>query len=120
MAKIYRKFVTLLDDFLKDQQFAADFLSESLLEEDLDVFLLSLKDVIRVHGNLGAVAKKANISRGTLYKLFSVDANPEIKTLLSVLDSLGYALKVTRKERKINRGKRFSARRSRRRFKSLA
>lgn len=99
MTKELRNFTTLLDEYLKEPQFAADFLTEALEEENFDVFLLSLKDIIRVHGNLTAFAKKAHLSRNTLYKLFSEKSNPEMKTVLSILDSLGYSLKVTKKPR---------------------
>lgn len=98
MEKPYRKFTDLLDEFLEDPQFAADFLTEALTEENLGVFLLSLKDVMRVHGSLTALADKAKISRSTLYNLFSKKANPEMKTVLAVLDYLGYCLKVSKKE----------------------
>ena len=99
MTDKHLNFTSLLDDYLKDPLFAADFLSEALAEEDFDVFLLSLKDVLRIHGNLSAIAKKAHLNRGTLYRLFAEDANPEMKTILAILDSLGYGLKVTKKER---------------------
>jgi DNA-binding phage protein len=32
--KKYRKFTELLDEYLKDEEFAADFLSKALEEED--------------------------------------------------------------------------------------
>lgn len=99
MTRTYPNFTTVLDDYLQDPQFAADFLSGALEEEDFDVFLLALKDIMRVHGNLSAIAKKAHLNRGTLYKLFSENANPEMKTILAVLDSLGYGLRVTKKKR---------------------
>lgn len=98
MARVYPNFTSVLDDYLQDPQFAADFLSEALAEEDFDVFLLALKDIMRVHGNLSSIAKRAHLNRGTLYKLFSEDANPEMKTILAILDSLGYRLRVTKKE----------------------
>lgn len=98
MENKYRNFTELLDEYLKDPECAASFLSSALEEEDLDVFLLSLKDVIRVQGNIKSVAEKAKINRGTLYKIFSSEkANPEIRTVQAILNSLGYELKVSRK-----------------------
>lgn len=99
MTHAHPNFTSVLDDYLKDPQFAADFLSEALAEEDFDVFLLALRDIMRVHGNVSSIARKARLNRGTLYKLFSQNANPEMKTILSVLNSLGYGLRVTKKER---------------------
>jgi probable addiction module antidote protein len=77
----YRNFTELLDDYLKDENFAAEFLSKALEEENFSTFLLSLKDVIRVHGTIIHVAEKAHISRSTIYKLFSEKSNPELRTI---------------------------------------
>lgn len=93
----YRNFNDFLDEYLKDEQVAADFLSQALEEEDFETFILSLKDVIRVHGSITAIAKKAKLSRGTLYKLFSSKGNPELKTISTLLHTIGYDLKVTKR-----------------------
>lgn len=58
MTEIYRNFTNLLDDFLKDHQFAADFLIEALDEDDIRVFLMSLKDVVSVRGSLSSFFKQ--------------------------------------------------------------
>lgn len=92
-----RKFTELLDEYLKDEEFAAEFLSQALEEEDFATFLLSLKDVIRVHGSITKVAEKAKISRSTIYKLFTEKSNPELKTILSLLHTIGYNLVVTKR-----------------------
>lgn len=97
MTRKLRKFTQLLDDYLKDEKFAAEFLSQTLEEEDFDTFLLSLKDVIRVHGSLASIAKKCELSRTTLYNMFSENANPEMKTVLILLHALGYELKVAKR-----------------------
>lgn len=76
-----RKFTELLDDYLKNEEFAAEFLSQALEEEGFSTFLLSLKDVIRVNGSISSVAEKSNISRLTIYKLFSEKYNPELRTI---------------------------------------
>jgi probable addiction module antidote protein len=93
-----RKFTDVLDAMLRDEQFAADFLSQALEEEDFATFLLSMKDVIRVHGTAKSIAEKAHISRTTLYKMCTANANPELKTILSLLHTLGYELRVTRRD----------------------
>lgn len=93
----YRKFTELLDNYLKDEDFAAEFLSQALEEKDFSTFLLSLKDVIRVHGSITTVAEQSNLSRSTVYKLFSEKTNPELRTILSLLHTLGYDLRVTKR-----------------------
>jgi DNA-binding phage protein len=57
MTRKYPNFTSLLDDYLQDPPFAADFLLETLAEDDFDVFLLALKDVQRVHVNLSSTDK---------------------------------------------------------------
>lgn len=111
MTRSYRKFTDVLDTFLKDPQFAADFLTDALAEEDLNLFLVSLKDILRVHGSLTSFAKKAKISRSTIYNLFSKKSNPEMKTILTVLDHLGYDLRVAKKEPSRNKSKTTARRR---------
>ncbi len=98
MTKKLRKYTELLDEYLKDEKFAAEFLSQALEEEDFSTFLLSLKDVIRVHGNIKSIAKKCDMSRSTLYNILSEKANPEMKTILTLLHVLGYELKVSKKQ----------------------
>jgi probable addiction module antidote protein len=93
-----RNFTEVLDSFLHDEQFAADFLSQALEEEDFSTFLLSMKDIIRVHGTTKSIAEKAHISRTTLYKLISGNSNPELKTVLALLHTLGYDLRVTKRK----------------------
>jgi probable addiction module antidote protein len=93
----YRKFTELLDDYLKDEDFAAEFLSQALEEENFSTFLLSLKDVIRVHGSITSVAEKCKVSRSTIYKLFSEKSNPELRTILALLHTIGYDLRVTKR-----------------------
>lgn len=93
----YKNFKNLLDDYLKDEERAAAFLAQSLDEEDIETFLLTIKDVIRVHGGISKIAKKAKLNRASIYSLFSESANPELRTLMSVLSAIGYELKVARK-----------------------
>ena len=93
----YKKFTELLDKYIKDEKFAAEFLSQALEEEDYSTFLLSLKDVMRVHGSITSIADRAHISRSTIYKLLSDKSNPELRTILSLLHSMGYDLRVTKR-----------------------
>lgn len=97
MNRKHRKFTEVLDEFLKNEDFAASFLSQALEEEDFSTFYLSLKDVIRVHGSITSIAKKAKISRGAIYKILSEKSSPELKTILTLLHSMGYDLQVVKR-----------------------
>lgn len=95
--KNFRSFDDLLDEHLQDKEFAAEFLAYALENEDFETFLTCLKDVMRVHGNMTAIAKDANLSRATLYNLTSKNANPELKTVFTLLRTLGYDLRITKR-----------------------
>lgn len=56
--------------------------------------LLALRTVAEAHGGWGAVAAEAGISRESLYRSLSPKGNPTLKTLLSVLKTVGMRLSV--------------------------
>lgn len=99
----HRKFTELLDEYLKDDDFAAEFLSQALEEDNFSTFLMSLKDLIRARGSITSIAEKAHISRSTVYKLFSEKSNPELRTILSLLHTIGYDLRVTKRHETLSR-----------------
>ena len=45
----HHNFTSILDEYLQDPHFAANFLSEALAEGDFDLFFLALKDVMRAY-----------------------------------------------------------------------
>ena len=81
---------------LKNPQYAAKLLKYSFEEScgdgNWEAFGLVLQDVIAARGNTRAFAKKARVSRAHLYRIFRKGANPTLKTLLPILDSLGLKL----------------------------
>lgn len=94
----FRSIDQLLEEYLQYPEFAISFLNQALADEDIEAFKLSLKDVIRVHGNLSNLAKQANLNRGTLYKIMTGKGQIEIGTILKLMHALGYSLTVTKKE----------------------
>ncbi|MDB6081535.1 MAG: hypothetical protein JWO53_807 [Chlamydiia bacterium] len=52
---------------------------------------------MRVYGNISNLAEKAELSRGTLYKIMEGKGQTEIGTFLKLIHALGYNLMVTRK-----------------------
>jgi probable addiction module antidote protein len=98
MKNQFRSFDQLLEEYLQNPDFALSFLNQALADEDIEAFSLSLKDIIRVHGNITGLAKEAHLSRGTLYKLMAGKGQTEIGTILKLMHALGYSLSVTRRE----------------------
>ena len=91
----YRDFVT---ETMKDSTEAAEYLRSSLEEYsadgNLEAFLAAIRSVAEAQGGIAGLAKKAELNRQTLYRTLSTTGNPRIKTLRSVLCSLGFRLAI--------------------------
>jgi len=98
MKNKYRSIDDLLEEYLNDPEFAMSFLNQALADEDIDALKMSLKDIIRVHGNISNLAKEAQVSRGTIYKMMTGKGRMEIGTVLKLIHALGYGLTVTKRE----------------------
>lgn len=101
----FRSFEEMLDEYLENPEFAMSFLNQALADENVEAFKLSLTDIIRAHGKITALAKEADLSRGTLYKLMDRKGATEVGTILKLLHALGYDLTVTKRTQIIKTGK---------------
>jgi len=88
---------------LKDPEEAIAYLNAAMEDGDLGVFLLALQDVIKA-GPLGitGTAKKAKLERTHLYRMLSEEGNPELKSMSSVLNTLGFQFQIAYKKLKEN------------------
>jgi DNA-binding phage protein len=86
---------------LRSTEYAKKLLCHSFDESCRDgnwkAFGLILQDVISAQGSIHAFAQRAGISRPHLYKIFGRSANPTLKTLLPILETLGLTLALSRK-----------------------
>ena len=93
----YRDVVT---DFVKDPGEASAYLQASLDEYEkdgnLDAFLTAIRTVAEARGGITLLAQKTNLNRQHLYRSLSKNGNPTIKTLDSILHSLGLKLAITK------------------------
>lgn len=71
---------------LADPINAANYLNAAL-EEAPEIFLDVVKDVIQAT-SVSKVAKKARVTRESIYRSFSATGNPTLETLVSVLHAL--------------------------------
>lgn len=78
---------------LKDPEYSVAYLNACLEDKDPQVFLLALKDVIEAHGGMRKAAKKAELSRESMYKTLSGKRDPRISTVIRILDSVGIELR---------------------------
>jgi probable addiction module antidote protein len=102
MAKKVTTYQEDLIESLKDPREAAAYLNAAMEEGDRALFLLALRNVAEAHGGMSAVSEKAKLNRESLYRMLSKKGNPEIKSIFSLLHSMGLKLTIepTRKTAK--------------------
>jgi probable addiction module antidote protein len=81
----------------KSPKFALDYLNICLDDPDPGLFLVALRDVARAYGGMKHLAQKADLNREALYHTLSKRGNPTLSSLESLLDVLGFKLKIERK-----------------------
>ena len=94
MAKKTTTYQEDLIESLKNPREAAAYLNAAMEEDDRAVFLLALRNVAEAHGGMASVAEKARLNRENLYRMLSEKGNPEIKSVLRLLRSMGLKLTI--------------------------
>jgi probable addiction module antidote protein len=72
----------------------ASQINQALKSSDIDAICRAIGDATRLH-NISDIAKKAGIERQSVYRAFAGQQHPNFSTFLSVLDAMGFQLKVT-------------------------
>jgi probable addiction module antidote protein len=93
MKKVTEKYTDNLKKDLLDPVEAAEYLNAALEDGSQEVFLMALKDVANAKG-LSEVAKETKLNRENLYRILSTQGNPKLKSLNSVLHSVGLKLSI--------------------------
>ena len=93
MKKITEKYVDNLKEDLLDPGEAAEYLNVALEDGSQEVFLMALKDVANAKG-ISEIARITNLNRENLYRILSTNGNPKLKSLSSVLHSVGLKLSI--------------------------
>jgi probable addiction module antidote protein len=93
MKKVTEKYENRLKEDLRDPVEAAEYLKAALEDGSQEVFLMALKDVANAKG-VSEIAKETNLNRENLYRILSPQGNPKLKSLSSVLHSVGLKLSV--------------------------
>ncbi|MBN2804942.1 MAG: putative addiction module antidote protein [Deltaproteobacteria bacterium] len=93
MTKVTEKYEANLKDDLLDPIEAAEYLNAALEDGSHEVFLMALKDVANAKG-ISEIARETNLNRENLYRILSIQGNPKLKSLSSVLHSVGLRLSV--------------------------
>jgi probable addiction module antidote protein len=95
-------FSETLKEMLQDPQTAAGYINAVLADGDPKLLLVALRDVAEAQGGLRKLARSTRLHRGNLHKMLSKKGNPEVTTLIRLLDTFGLRLSVTTKTPKSN------------------
>lgn len=83
---------------LRNPKEASSFVESALeaYEEDgnLGAFLQSLRYVSEAQGGVSEVSRRTGLNRQSLYKMLAAKGNPELKSILIIMRSLGMRLRV--------------------------
>ena len=93
MNKATEKYENNLKKDLLDPVEAAEYLNAALEDGSQEVFLMALKDVANAKG-INEIARETKLNRENLYRILSTQGNPKLKSLSSVLHSVGLKLSV--------------------------
>ncbi|WLS79499.1 DNA-binding protein [Erwinia pyri] len=79
-----------------DPAFAPLYLHQAFIEIDeeggYEAFMLALRHVIEATGGMTAIAKRAGMSRESLYKSLSPKGNPSFKRVAALASATGYPI----------------------------
>ena len=93
MKKVTEKYENNLKEDLLDPGEAAEYLNAAMEDGSQEVFLMALKDVANAKG-ISEIARETKLNRENLYRILSTQGNPKLKSLNSVLHSVGLKLSV--------------------------
>ena len=91
----YRRWEDFLDERLRDPDRAVGYLNACLEDEEPEVFLLALRDVARARGGLDQLAERLSENPDAVVRMLSEAGNPELRTLETLLDALGFRLSIS-------------------------
>jgi len=80
-------------EYIEDDQSALVFLEDAMETNDAAFIASAIGDVARAKG-MSAIAKETGMSRESLYRALSGEGNPQLSTVLKVLEAMGLKLSV--------------------------
>ena len=94
----YRNFKDYHIEQLRDPEDAKIYLSVALEDyeknEDIEAFLLAVRDVAEAQGGMSKLAERANLTHEGLYKALSENGNPRLNTVGKILHGLGFKFSI--------------------------
>lgn len=98
MTKKYAKFITdsyrkvMIEGLQNDPALCARLLNDTIVDEDFEVFLLTLLDIIEAHGGIALISKKSGIPQKRLKDIFFEGEEIKVIELTSILSVLGWRI----------------------------
>jgi probable addiction module antidote protein len=97
--RLTESYEEIIGDNLRDDAYAAEYLNEALADPDPRRFLLALRRVAASRGvGIAKLAGKVRLTRRGLYHALSKKGNPEWSTLRSLVNALGYRIRLMPKK----------------------
>ena len=94
-AKPYRSHTeATIESFRKDPRFAAEYLNAVLQDGDQQELLIALRYLADAFGGVSRLAEQAELNATALYRTLSPQGNPELKSLIALLNAMGMRLAV--------------------------
>ena len=78
-------------NYLETEEDIAAYLDVALNDDDPRMLYIALGNIARARG-MTEVARKAGVSRESMYRSLSADGNPSADTLLKIVSALGIRL----------------------------
>jgi len=95
-----RSYDDWLIEQLKDHESSQSYLEAVFdayaADGDITALLLALRSVAYAQGGIGKLAKQTGISREHLYQILSGKHTPRLDSLMSILSSLGFRIRLER------------------------
>lgn len=82
-----------ISEYLDNPETISFFLADAFSTGDVSYISKCLGDVAKAKG-MAQISAESGLSRESLYKAFSENGNPTLKTLLAVTKSLGFQLSI--------------------------
>ncbi len=80
---------------LRDPEVAAEYMNDALESNDPAVVLMALRNIVDAQEEgIAGLAEKTKLGRESMYKMLSPKGNPKLATFSSVLQGLGFQLRV--------------------------
>ena len=72
----------------------ADYVNRAFTSSDVGVICSAIGEAARLY-NISDIAQKSGLSRPSIYRAFGGQQHPNLSTVLSLLDAMGFQLKIT-------------------------